>query len=79
MSVIGCAEHVTLLSTFLPPSLQIPDYLSLDQLASSVSSILIVGGGFLGTELAVGLVSRGEREGEREGEGVGATITVFAN
>ena len=39
--------------------LQIPDYLSLDSLATSVGSILVVGGGFLGSELAVGLASRG--------------------
>ena len=39
---------------------QIPDYLKLDKLASSVESILIVGGGFLGSELAVGLASRGQ-------------------
>lgn len=45
---------------FFDPSPQIPDYLSLDKLASSVGSILIVGGGFLGSELAVGLASRGE-------------------
>ena len=44
-----------------PPSLtQIPDYLSLDQLASKVGSILIVGGGFLGSELAVAIASRGK-------------------
>nr|CAL36989.1 programmed cell death 8/apoptosis inducing factor [Suberites domuncula] len=41
----------------------IPDYLSLDKLASSVESILVVGGGFLGSELAVGLASRGKERG----------------
>ncbi len=44
------------------PSSQIPDYLSLDKLAGSVDSVLIIGGGFLGSELAVGLASRGEEE-----------------
>lgn len=42
---------------------KIPDYLSLDKLASSVESILVVGGGFLGSELAVGLASRGKERG----------------
>ncbi len=40
-------------------SFQIPDYLSLDKVAGSVESILVVGGGFLGSELAVGMASRG--------------------
>ena len=40
-------------------STQIPDYLALDKLASSVETILIVGGGFLGSELAAGLAHRG--------------------
>ena len=50
---------------------QIPDYLSLDELVSRVGSILVVGGGFLGSELAVAVASRGEgEEGWRnEGEG----------
>lgn len=39
---------------------QIPDYLALDKLASSVGTILIVGGGFLGSELAAGLAHRGK-------------------
>ena len=38
---------------------QIPDYKALDKLLDSAKSILIVGGGFLGSELAVGLASRG--------------------
>lgn len=38
---------------------QIPDFLSLDQLASTKQSILVVGGGFLGSELAVALASQG--------------------
>ena len=61
-------------------SCQIPDYQSLDKLASSVDSILIVGGGFLGSELAVGLASRGEvggggasQQGELGGGGGGAS------
>ena len=41
-------------------STQIPDYLALDKLASSVETILIVGGGFLGSELAAGLAHRGK-------------------
>ena len=38
---------------------QIPDYQQLDALLDKSTSILIVGGGFLGSELAVGLASRG--------------------
>ena len=38
---------------------QVPDFLSLDQLASTKQSILVVGGGFLGSELAVALASQG--------------------
>ena len=42
-------------------TLQIPDYKALDEIVSNVKSILVVGGGFLGSELAVGLASRGEQ------------------
>lgn len=42
---------------------KIPDYLALDKLASSVETILIVGGGFLGSELAAGLAHRGKERG----------------
>lgn len=38
---------------------QIPDFLALDQLASTKQSVLVVGGGFLGSELAVALGNRG--------------------
>ena len=38
---------------------QIPDFLSLEQLANTKKSILVVGGGFLGSELAVALASQG--------------------
>lgn len=38
----------------------IPDYQKLDDLVSKVDSILVVGGGFLGSELAVGMASRGK-------------------
>lgn len=38
----------------------IPDYLKMDELVSSVGSILVIGGGFLGSELAVGMAHRGE-------------------
>ena len=38
---------------------QISDFLALDQLASTKQSVLVVGGGFLGSELAVALASRG--------------------
>ena len=38
----------------------IPDFLKMDKLVDSVGSILVVGGGFLGSELAVGMASRGE-------------------
>ncbi|XP_003385522.1 PREDICTED: apoptosis-inducing factor 1, mitochondrial-like [Amphimedon queenslandica] len=41
----------------------IPDYKALDKLLDSAKSILIVGGGFLGSELAVGLASRGKDKG----------------
>jgi len=40
---------------------QINDYLQLDDVAMQKKSVLVVGGGFLGSELAVGLASRGER------------------
>ena len=40
---------------------QIPDFLTLDKLASTKQSVLVVGGGFLGSELAVALASRGGR------------------
>lgn len=39
----------------------IPDYQKLDELVGKVESILVVGGGFLGNELAVGIASRGGR------------------
>jgi len=39
---------------------QINDYLQLDDVAMQKKSVLVVGGGFLGSELAVGLASRGE-------------------
>jgi len=53
-----------------PPSVQenvslyrsIPDFLKMDKLVDSVGSILVVGGGFLGSELAVGMANRGEKE-----------------
>lgn len=50
---------------------QIPDFLTLDQLASTKQSVLIVGGGFLGSELAVALASRGgwDRSGLEAGVG----------
>ena len=38
---------------------KIPDFLKLDDLVGKVESILVVGGGFLGSELAVGMASRG--------------------
>lgn len=41
----------------------IPDYLALDKLAEGAESVLVVGGGFLGSELAVGLASRGRGRG----------------
>ena len=37
----------------------IPDYQKLDGLVEKAESILVVGGGFLGSELAVGMASRG--------------------
>ena len=40
---------------------QVKDFLQLDDVAMKSKSVLIVGGGFLGSELAVGLASRGER------------------
>ena len=44
--------------------MQIPDFLTLDQLLEKKESVLVVGGGFLGTELAVGMATRcKEREG----------------
>ena len=39
---------------------QIPDYQQLDLLLEKKGSVLVVGGGFLGTELAVGIASRCE-------------------
>ena len=42
-------------------SLQIPDFLSLDELLEKRKSVLIVGGGFLGSELAVGIAARCEQ------------------
>lgn len=41
--------------------LQIPDFLTLDQLLEKKRSVLVVGGGFLGTELAVGMAARCEQ------------------
>ncbi|KAL5459881.1 hypothetical protein EMCRGX_G033268 [Ephydatia muelleri] len=41
----------------------IPDYLALDDLVGRVESIVIVGGGFLGSELAVAMASRGKPRG----------------
>ncbi len=38
----------------------IPDYQKLDDLVGKVESVLVVGGGFLGSELAVGMASRGK-------------------
>lgn len=38
---------------------KIPDYLELDSIVSSNQSVLVVGGGFLGSELAVAMASRG--------------------
>lgn len=38
----------------------IPDYQKLDDLVDKAESILVVGGGFLGSELAVGIASRGK-------------------
>lgn len=38
----------------------IPDYQKLDDLVGKVESVLVVGGGFLGSELAVGIASRGQ-------------------
>ena len=40
----------------------IPDYQKLDELVGSVGSILVVGGGFLGSELAVGMANRGKSQ-----------------
>lgn len=37
----------------------IHDYQKLDDLVGKVESVLVVGGGFLGSELAVGMASRG--------------------
>ena len=37
----------------------IPDYQKLDELVGAVGSILVIGGGFLGSELAVGMANRG--------------------
>ena len=38
----------------------ITDYQRLDDLVGKVESVLVVGGGFLGSELAVGMANRGE-------------------
>ena len=38
---------------------KIPDFLDLDAMVSSKKSVLVVGGGFLGSELAVAMASRG--------------------
>ena len=38
--------------------LQIPDFLALDQRLEKAKKVLVVGGGFLGTELAVGMATR---------------------
>jgi programmed cell death 8 (apoptosis-inducing factor) len=38
----------------------IPDYQRLDELVGKVESVLVVGGGFLGSELAVGMANRGK-------------------
>ena len=38
----------------------IPDFQRLDDLVGKVESVLVVGGGFLGSELAVGMASRGK-------------------
>ena len=63
--------HLSLLtSPSSPLSLtQIPDYLSLDELVTRVGSVLVVGGGFLGSELAVAVASRGEGEEGWRSEG----------
>lgn len=37
----------------------VPDYQRLDDLVGRVESVLVVGGGFLGSELAVGMATRG--------------------
>ena len=37
----------------------IPDYQKLDEVVGKTESVLVVGGGFLGSELAVGMASRG--------------------
>lgn len=39
----------------------IPDYQKLDDLVGKAELILVVGGGFLGSELAVGIASRGNK------------------
>ena len=41
----------------------IPDYQRLDDLIGKVESVLVVGGGFLGSELAIGMASRGNKKG----------------
>ena len=49
------------LSPLPPPSPpQIPDYRNLDRLLESKKTVLVVGGGFLGTELSVGMATRCE-------------------
>lgn len=40
--------------------LQIPDFLKLDGKLEKMKNVLVVGGGFLGTELAVGMATRCE-------------------
>lgn len=54
-----CLVPIALPLSSSSPS-QIPDYLALDDLVGKVESIVVVGGGFLGSELAVALASRGE-------------------
>ena len=38
---------------------KVPDFLDLDAIVSSKKSVLVVGGGFLGSELAVAMAARG--------------------
>ena len=45
---------------------QIPDFLNLDLQLEKVKSVLVVGGGFLGTELAVGMATRCEQHSSQD-------------
>ena len=49
MLISGCGQGC---------GVQIPDFLTLDQRLENTKRVLVVGGGFLGTELAVGMATR---------------------